>query len=164
MRKMLKLLTFLSVLAVFLTIAGCSEQRGSSPPNDLPPSDAVGALVARISIGDADVILNAAEKLPDAIKNHSDRESLGYIIRKIEPLLKHENDSIRYWAAMSLGKLGPMASDAIPQLISSLEEKIDDFSSKTSASGIQYALDQISPNWLDRNDVPKDVRERYSKH
>ena len=152
------------LIVILFCFAGCSEQRGSSSPNDLPPNDVVGALVAQISLGDADVILNAAEKLPDAIENHSDRESLGYIIRKIEPLLKHENDSIRYWAAMSLGKLGPMASDAIPQLISSLAEKIDDFSSKTSASGIQYALDQISPNWLDRNDVPKDVRERYSKH
>ena len=49
------------LIVILFCFAGCSEQRGSSSPNDLPPNDAVGALVAQISIGDADDILNAAE-------------------------------------------------------------------------------------------------------
>ncbi|MCP4476781.1 MAG: hypothetical protein GY880_25800 [Planctomycetaceae bacterium] len=155
--------TLSSLIAILLCIAGCSKQLGSSTPSDLPPNDAVGFLIVQIRIGDDNVVLGAVEKLPDAIESHTDRDSLGYIIPKIEPLLNHDNDSIRYWAAMSLGKLGPMASAAIPQLISSLTKKMEDYSSKSSASGIQYALERISPNWIDRDDVPADVRERYSK-
>jgi len=158
-------LTFLACLVVvFVYTTGCSKQLGSKMPNDLPPNDTVGFLFAQIKGGDVNLILSAFEQLPVAIENNSDRESLGYIIPKLQSLLKHKDDSVRYWAAMSLGKLGPIASETVPDLISSLVEKIDDYSSKSSASGIQYALDQISPNWAARDDIPEVVRKRFANH
>ena len=147
-----------------LAVAGCSRKtRDTAIPSDLPPTDAVGVRIAMISVGNADDRLDALKTLPALIENHSRREELRYAIPKLESLLTHENDSIRYWAAMSLGKLGPMANEATPQLIESLADKVGDYSSKSSASGILYALGEISPKWADRNDVPQTVRERYPK-
>jgi len=58
-------------------------------------------------------------------------------------LLAGSDDSTRYWAARSLGVLGPRAKIAVPILQSTLTEVDCLPGSKTSASGIRFALLQI---------------------
>lgn len=55
-------------------------------------------------------------------------------------LLADKDDSVRYWAAMSLGYIGPSAQSAVPALEKALEDRRCDHASKTSASAILFAL------------------------
>lgn len=80
---------------------------------------------------------------------------------KAKPLLKDENDSVRYWIAMALGHIGPPAKEAVPNLIVALTDRVNKYVSKDSSSGIRFALDHIEPSWHTRADVPVSVRKRW---
>jgi hypothetical protein len=58
-------------------------------------------------------------------------------------LLDASDDSVVYWVARSLGNLGRRANTAIPKLQKKLAEVECIEGSKTSASGIRFALSQL---------------------
>lgn len=64
-------------------------------------------------------------------------------IELLAGLLTDKDDSVRYWAAMALGYIGPPAQSAVPALQKALEDRKCDRSSKTSASAITIALTNI---------------------
>jgi len=64
-------------------------------------------------------------------------------IDEITGLLRDRDDSVRYWAAASLGYLGQHAERAIPALRTALLESACLPGTKTSASGIIIALRKI---------------------
>ncbi len=56
----------------------------------------------------------------------------------IKTLKEDENPEMRYWAAESLGKFGPEAQAAVPDLIAALKDE-----SKIVRMGAAYALGEI---------------------
>lgn len=67
----------------------------------------------------------------------------GQTVTDLISLLDIPDDSVRYWVARSLGNLGPRAKAAIPQLQRLLAEVDCIQGTKTSASGIRFALTQM---------------------
>jgi hypothetical protein len=64
-------------------------------------------------------------------------------IAEITSLLDVSDDSVRYWVARSLGNFGQHAKTAAPKLQKVLAEVDCLEGSKTSASGIRFALGQM---------------------
>jgi len=79
------------------------------------------------------------------------------------PFLKDEEDVVRYWVAIALGHIGAPAIDAVPALIVALDERVDTEATKSSESGIRFALDRIDPDWRSRPDVSARIKERWPK-
>jgi len=84
-----------------------------------------------------------AQRLADEIRQNKLAVSDGADIDLLANLLTDRDDSVRYWIAMALGYLGPRARQAVPALEKALKERECDNSSKTSASGIEFALSRI---------------------
>jgi HEAT repeat protein len=89
----------------------------------------------------------AAEHLADLTSGAGAKEVDEKTIGEIISLLDTSDDSVRYWVARCLGNLGLRAKAAIPNLERILTEVDCLQGSKTSASGIRFALAQmgISP-------------------
>jgi len=83
------------------------------------------------------------------------------IIDKLIQLLEHDLDDVRYWAAICLSRFGPRASRAVPALVQGLNETAGWEVSKSSASGIVVALDDIAPGWCAREDVSATARRLF---
>ncbi len=64
-------------------------------------------------------------------------------IVNIANLLDNADDSVRYWIARCLGNFGPRAKFVAPKLVNLLAEVDRLQGSKTSASGIRFALTQM---------------------
>lgn len=77
--------------------------------------------------------------------------------------LKDENDGVRYWIALSLSYFGAYADEIVPELLSSLDEKVAEYSSLSSSDAILISLKKIAPSWRKRADVTKRVLERWPK-
>jgi len=77
------------------------------------------------------------------IKNANICQAVPKLVSDLAALMQDRDDSVRYWIAIALSYLGPLAKDAIPALERALQDKKDDMSSKSSASGIQLALERI---------------------
>ena len=58
-------------------------------------------------------------------------------------LLNTDDDSVRYWVAISLGHIGARAQKAVPSLLRILAEVQCQRASKTSEGGVRYALKQM---------------------
>jgi HEAT repeat protein len=56
----------------------------------------------------------------------------------VKTLKEDQNPDMRYWAAESLGKFGPEAQPAVPDLIAALKDE-----SKMVRMGVAYALGEI---------------------
>jgi hypothetical protein len=83
-----------------------------------------------------------AQELADQIRHNKlkvDRLDVGLLAR----MLADRDDSVRYWIAIALGYIGSRAQEAVPALKEALKAKECDHSSKTSASGIRFALSRI---------------------
>jgi hypothetical protein len=64
-------------------------------------------------------------------------------ITELASLLDLSDDSVRYWVARSLGNFGHRARMAVPKLQKVLDEVDCLQGSKTSASGIRFALNEM---------------------
>jgi HEAT repeats len=84
-----------------------------------------------------------AQRLADWVRENKAKVVDLADIELIAGLLTDKDDSVRYWAAMALGYIGPPAQSAVPALEKALEDKKCDRSSKTSASAITIALTKI---------------------
>lgn len=85
----------------------------------------------------------AAEHLADLTSGAGAKEVDEKTIGEIISLLDTSDDSVRYWVARCLGNLGSRAKAAIPNLERILTEVDCVQGSKTSASGIRFALAQM---------------------
>ena len=102
-----------------------------------------------------------AKKITVYIINSKDKTDISSRVELLTPFLKDQNDSVRYWTAMSLGHIGKSAEVAIPDLLAALEDKVNSYVSKDSSSGILFALDRIAPNWRKRSNLPENIKERW---
>jgi HEAT repeat protein len=87
-----------------------------------------------------------------ALLQHQARSDLDALearpVDDIAGLLGDRDDSVRYWAAMALGQIGPSANRAVPALERALKE-IEPVPgvvvpAKSSESGIRFALRRIA--------------------
>ena len=104
-----------------------------------------------------------AEDIAKLASSTSGRTGVQANVPELIPFLKDEDDVVRYWIAMALGHIGAPAKDAVPALVVALGERVGDMGSKTSASGIRFALDRIDPTWRSRPDITERIKQRWPK-
>lgn len=92
---------------------------------------------------DSAVKIKAAEHLYSLTKGNGAKRFDDQCIAELAGLLGMHNDAVRYWVARSIGNFGPRAKTAVPALERVLPEVDCIKGSKTSASGIRFALTQI---------------------
>lgn len=86
---------------------------------------------------------DAAEDLFEMTSGDESRHLEVDSISEIATLLDAPDDSVRYWAARSLGNFGKRARFTIPKLKKLLSQVDCLHASKTSASGVRFALKQM---------------------
>ena len=107
--------------------------------------------------------IQLAEKVADDVKQLSVVNEIDRIndqtLRKITALLDDNDDAIRSWAAIALGRMGPKARSAVPSLERALRrierenEKKEVLPASDSSSAIQVALRRIA-GIPDRDSAP----------
>ena len=100
--------------------------------------------IAKVRTGEPSMSrTEAAEHLAELTRKIDTKKVDDRTIADLVSLLDTPDDSVRYWVARCLGNLGLRAKTAIPKLQRLLAE-VDCFQgSKTSASGIRFALTQM---------------------
>jgi len=121
----------------FAASVSCQISNGSA-------ADSISAQVDEIN-RDSNVITRTqqAEQLSKMVKQLGPSAITDGDIDRLIGLLSDKDDSVRYWAAMSLGYVGPAAKKAIPALQADLKEHLCAPQSKTSASAARFALERI---------------------
>ena len=99
--------------------------------------------IAKVRTGEPSAAQEAAEQLSHLTRRMSPNAVSDQAVADLISLLDIRDDSVRYWVARSLGNLGPRASASVPSLKRLLAEVDCLQGSKTSASGIRFALTQI---------------------
>ena len=84
--------------------------------------------------------MEAAERIASLTRTIKSAEVTEALVMDLITLLDSPDDSVRYWVAMALGNLGPVAKAAIPKLEEMLPKADCINGAITSASGIRYAL------------------------
>jgi HEAT repeat protein len=117
-----------------------------SAANPTEEWEAVTTLVDRIK-AEAAVTprTEQAQKLAGLVRSKTGKVAPKRVIRALAGLMEDRDDSVRYWAAMALGYMGPQATDAIPALEKALKEIERHPADKTSESAIRLALRRINP-------------------
>ena len=96
--------------------------------------------IAKVRTGEPSAAREAAEQLSHLTRRMSPNAVSDRAVADLISLLDIRDDSVRYWVARSLGNLGPRANAALPSLRRLLAEVDCLQGSKTSASGIRFAL------------------------
>lgn len=99
--------------------------------------------IVKVRTGDPLTAREAAEHLSQMTRRMNPKSVPDQTVTDLISLLDIPDDLVRYWVARSLGNLGPLARAAIPQLHKLLAEVDCVQGSKTSASGIRFALTQM---------------------
>lgn len=100
--------------------------------------------IAKVRTGDSPVArIEAAEQLAELTRKGDSKKLDDKTVADLVSLLDVSDDSVVYWVARSLGNLGSRANAAIPKLQKKLAEVDCIEGSKTSASGIRFALRQL---------------------
>jgi hypothetical protein len=86
---------------------------------------------------------NAAQKLATLAHDMPQKDISHETLTAIITLMDSPEDSVRYWIARSIGNLGNRGKIAIPKLKESLVLADCLPGTKTSASGIRFALSQL---------------------
>jgi HEAT repeat protein len=84
-----------------------------------------------------------AEYMYSLIEKHFTSIDKERAVAELEKYLSDENDAVVYWTAMSLSQFGKDAKTALPKLKEVLKIKEKLIGSKTSASGIRFAISRI---------------------
>ena len=109
----------------------------------------VDAMIQKIEGQKSPERTDFALQLSDYIKQQNTANISKDVVARIASLLKDRDDSVRYWAAMALGYIGPKANSAVPQLLTALKEiekekeERKGNTGKSSADAIQLALQRI---------------------
>ena len=100
--------------------------------------------IAKVRTGDSPVVrTEAAEQLAKLTRKPDSKKLDDKTVADLVSLLDSSDDSVVYWVARSLGNLGSRANTAIPKLQKKLAEVECIEGSKTSESGIRFALSQL---------------------
>lgn len=71
-------------------------------------------------------------------------------IRTLVMMLRNDDESIRFWAAVMIGNVGHRAQDAVPALEAALAERPCEDGTMTSASAIRRALGKLGHETAER--------------
>jgi hypothetical protein len=99
--------------------------------------------IAKVRTAEPSAAREAAEQLSHLTRRMSPNAVSDQAVADLISLLGIRDDSVRYWVARSIGNLGPRANAAVPSLKRLLAEVDCLQGSKTSASGIRFALVQM---------------------
>jgi hypothetical protein len=100
--------------------------------------------IAKVRTGETSIArTEAAEHLSELTRKIDTKKIDDRTVADLVSLLDTSDDSVRYWVARCLGNVGPRAKTAIPKLQKLLAEVDCLQGSKTSASGIRFALAQM---------------------
>jgi hypothetical protein len=99
--------------------------------------------IAKVRTGEPSTARETAEQLSHLTRRMNPNAVSDQSVADLISLLDIRDDIVRYWVASSLGNLGPRASAAVPSLKRLLAEVACLPGSKTSASGIRFALTQM---------------------
>jgi len=100
--------------------------------------------IDKVRTGNSPVVRRrAAEQLAELMLKSDSKKLDDKAVADLASLLDTPDDSVVYWIARCLGNLGSRASTAIPKLQKKLAEVDCLKESKTSASGIRFALSQL---------------------
>ena len=141
MREFRSKTCFAMSLGALIILLSCTSEAQS---NTTVPTRRLGKAIAQVRMGGSPKArTDAAECLAQLTHGIDptkvDDKTLGDLVS----LLDVSDDSVRYWVARSLGNLGPRAKMAAPRLQAILADVDCLPGSKTSASGIRFALSQI---------------------
>ena len=100
--------------------------------------------IAKVRTGKtSEIRTEAAKHLFKLTRGADPKEVDDRTIDELASLLDNSDDSVRYWTARCIGNLGPRAKLVAPKLLKMLPEADRLRGSKTSASGIRFALEQM---------------------
>lgn len=100
--------------------------------------------MAKVRSGNSPAVrTEAAEQLAELTRKVDSKKLDDKTVADLVSLLDASDDSVVYWVARCLGNLGSRANAAIPKLQEKLTEVDCIEGSKTSASGIRFALSQL---------------------
>ena len=130
---------FCSALIVFVLSVLLSETSRATGADTFTKQ--VSEAVSKVRMGeDPGVRRRAAEHLFELTRGTNSTRVGDETIANIASLLDGHEDPVRYWVARCLGNFGPRAKMAAPKLQAVLAEVDCLQGSKTSASGIRFAL------------------------
>jgi hypothetical protein len=125
-----------------LSYAAYSQTASQVTPEQL------SAAIAELQSGKHEVVADASKEdaglhLAHLIRRTKPNQVDDRTVAEIESLLASSDDYIRFWAATSLGELGPRAKIAVPELLKLLPV-VDCINGPiTSATAIRLALKRI---------------------
>jgi hypothetical protein len=137
---------FVGVIAsgcwIVLPADPAQARAGHTPQRQL--TEQITQTIAKVGTGESSTArTEAAEHLADLTRQVHAKSVDDKTIADLTSLLNTSDDSVRYWVARCLGNLGLRARAAIPELQKLLTEVDCLQGSKTSASGIRFALSQM---------------------
>ena len=111
--------------------------------------------ITKVRLGNSPAVrTKAAEQLAELTRKADSKKLDDKTVADLVSLLDASDDSVVYWVARCLGNLGSRANTAIPELQKKLAEVDCIEGSKTSASGIRFALSQLAAPALPRSAHP----------
>lgn len=137
----LRFFGLLSLALCLATPATTGIAQGTEGPASIKQIEDTLAKVRSYKTVDART--EAAEHLASLTHQISGKEVTDALVADIISLLDSPDDSVRYWVAIALGNLGPVAKAAIPKLEQMLPKADCINGTVTSASGIRYALTKM---------------------
>ena len=130
---------WIALIALAIT-SGCTKTDSGRADG----GDKVSILIDNAARGSSkNIRISSAESMFDVISKLNKKNLNEKDVIRIEDLLSSEDDEVIYWAARSLGELGAEAKVAVPKMREVLARTDCLRGSKTSASGIRFALQQI---------------------
>ena len=110
----------LVALIIWIGLLSATTSGVSDPAIERDVGAKIEAIVATIhKVGNAEARIQAAEGLSTFVRSQ-ERTSLDNLgvgtIAAIASLLRDRLDTVKYWAAITLGDIGPTASPAVPAL------------------------------------------------
>jgi len=139
MGKLESVLCVAAILCVLLSSL-CSEARAAG---DQMCRQQLTETIAKVRTGKTSATRRDAAEHLFELTRAADCEANDKTITELASLMELPDDSVRYWVARSLGNFGQRAKIAAPKLQKVLAEVDCLEGSKTSASGIRFALSQM---------------------
>jgi hypothetical protein len=140
----------LGLLGGFTCVLVTAEVRAADGATEL--TSKIELMIDHIKAERSSTVRTEVVQRLSAMLQHQDYSDVDILearpIDDIAGLLSDRDDSVRYWAAMALGQIGPPAGRAVPALERALREVEASTSAivaaKTSESGIRFAVRTIT--------------------
>jgi hypothetical protein len=128
---------------MILLLSGTAHTKAGQP-TEKQLTEQLTETVAKVRTGTTPAArTESAQHLAELTHGIDPKEIDDGTISDLVSLMDLSDDGVRYWVARSLGNLGPRAKVAIPKLKGILTEVDCLQGSKTSASGIRFALGRM---------------------